>query len=125
MKTLLSYKKAYLNAKTQKGKTSIFNKAILNLNENDKNRFIKWHLYNDVAKTVDEFPTIHKEGFMNDEIETLLLKYPKLNRDKFENALRGITCIVREGKAILYHCDIEKAILCGIEKRDLYNFEWD
>jgi hypothetical protein len=29
------------------------------------------------------------------------------------------------GELIIYHCDIDKALRCGIEDRDLKLYEWD
>ena len=35
--------------------------------------------------------------------------------DKFNDAMMGNTCQVsEEGKAIMYHCDVYKALNCGI-----------
>ena len=37
-------KAAYKKAKTSKGKTSAFNKAMLNLSYDDKQAFVKWQV---------------------------------------------------------------------------------
>ena len=33
--------------------------------------------------------------------------------------------MMKDNEIIQYHCDIEKALLCGIEKRNLRSYEWD
>ncbi len=44
MKTLSQYKQQYKKAKTQKGKTSAMNGAMLNLSHSDKQLFYKWQV---------------------------------------------------------------------------------
>lgn len=78
-----------------------------------------------VHKLVYEFKTRHRQGFTGDEIDELLKNFKGINMDKFYSALRGNTMMSIDGKAIMYHCDIEKAIVCGIENRDLTSLEWD
>lgn len=79
----------------------------------------------DYRDVVYGFGTLHQEGFLQSEINSLLAKYPSLDLDKFNNALFGATCIKKGGEAIIYHIDILNALRCGIEKRDLTNSEWD
>ena len=78
-----------------------------------------------IRDKVNNFKTTYKEGFIKSEVDSLLKDYPDINMDKFYNALRGNTCMIRDGKVIMYHCDIENALKCGIENRDLYYWEWD
>lgn len=78
-----------------------------------------------IKEKVFSFPTKHKEGFVQSEIVTLLKDYPDIDMDKFNSALAGNTCMVKDDKIIYYHWDIEKALICGIEKRNLRNYEWD
>ncbi len=42
MKTLSTFKAEYKKAKTQKGKTSTMNRAMLNLSHDDQQKFVKW-----------------------------------------------------------------------------------
>ena len=78
-----------------------------------------------IQQKVDNFKTKHKQGFVPDEIRTLLKEYPGINMDKFNDALMGITCMMIGGEIITYHCDVEKAIRCGVENRELKSGEWD
>lgn len=78
--------------------------------------------------TIDKvlmFPTKHKEGFISNEVEQLLKEYTDINMDKFNDALSGITAKVINKEIIYYHHDIEKALFCGIEGRDIQNHEFD
>ena len=79
----------------------------------------------EIQDKVYTYKTKHKEGFLQTEIDTLLIDYPDINMDMFNDALMGNTCMVKDGKIVQYHCDIYKAIICGIENRGLTANEWD
>jgi len=79
----------------------------------------------DIEKKVYNFKTKNKEGFTPSEIKTLLKDYPNINMDAFNNSLMGDTCMIIDNETIRYHCDIEKALRCGVESRDPYPWEWD
>ena len=74
---------------------------------------------------VHTFKTKHKEGFTQLELSILLTSYPGIDMEKFNNALMGNTCMGIDNQIIYYHHDIEKAIRCGMEKRNLTQEEWD
>ena len=75
---------------------------------------------------IENFKTQNKFGFNSKEIEEVLKHYPNINMEKYENALRGNTCMMDEEHGlIIYHCDLIKAIQCGIENRELHYHEWD
>lgn len=78
-----------------------------------------------ITEAVYRYPTKHKEGFIQSELEELLKQYPDINMDKYNDALMGITCMAVDGQAVIYHCDVAKAIICGIENRGLKVWEWD
>ena len=78
-----------------------------------------------ITEKVYNFKTKNKEGFVQSEIDTLLKYYPKINMDKFNDALFGITCMIINDEIVIYHYDIEKALRCGIESRNLRSWEWD
>jgi len=75
--------------------------------------------------TVYNYPTKNPEGFTGDEINKLLHDFPELDRKMFDDAMIGNTCMVIDGKAVMYHCDILTAIKCGLEHRDRTFQEWD
>lgn len=79
----------------------------------------------EIQDKIYTYKTKHKEGFLQTEIDTLLIDYPDINMDMFNDALMGNTCMVKKGKIVQYHCDIYKAIICGIENRGLTGNEWD
>ncbi len=78
-----------------------------------------------VTEKVYGYKTKHKEGFIKSEIDGLLKFYPNIDMDKFNSALCGITCMLKDNETIIYHCDIKRALHCGIEKRDLKSYEFD
>lgn len=83
-------------------------------------------LHKEVYDKVYNYKTKHEEGFIKSEIDDLLKDYPNIDMDKFNDAMMGNTCIMNEADGIIiYHCDVEKALICGIEKRGLYSWEWD
>lgn len=78
-----------------------------------------------IRKKVYNFKTKNKEGFIQSEIDTLLKDYPNININKFNDALMGITCMMVNDEIVTYHSDIEKALRCGVENRNLRSWEWD
>jgi len=78
-----------------------------------------------IEKLVYDYPTRYEEGFIREEIDELLKQFPKIHKNKFYDALRGITCVMRDGKLVIYHCDILRALHCGLENRNLTLLEWD
>lgn len=78
-----------------------------------------------IREKVYGFNTKNKEGFVQSEIDTLLKDYPRINMDKFNNALMGITCMRINNEMVIYHCDVDKALRCGLENRNLNYLEWD
>lgn len=78
-----------------------------------------------IREKVYNFKTKNKQGFVKTEIDTLLKDYPDINMDKFNDALMGITVMMVNKEMVIFHCDIEKALRCGIENRGLYAEEWD
>jgi len=80
----------------------------------------------EVTKLVHDFKTKNKEGFTPVESSLfLLVNFPDMNMEKYNSAMRGNTCMVIDGVVITYHCDIITGIMCGIEDRDMYGWEWD
>lgn len=82
--------------------------------------------YEKIQKFVYEYKTKHSKGFTPEEIEDVKTRYPKINDEKFDSALMGITGRVYGGGVfVIYHCDVLKAIVCGLENRELNEFEFD
>jgi len=80
---------------------------------------------NNIKDKVYNYKTKHKYGFVRSEIEDLLKDYPDIDKSKFDDALYGITCMRIDDETVIYHIDIEKALYCGTEKRNLTQEEWD
>jgi hypothetical protein len=78
-----------------------------------------------IREKVYNYPTKHKEGFVQSEVDTLLKEYPNVDMEKFNSELMGKTFMMKDNEIIQYHYDIEKALQCGIEKRHLRQLEWD
>ena len=76
---------------------------------------------------VYNYPTKNKSGFVSSEQEELLKQFPNINKEKYYNALCGITCMMDKetNGFIIYHCDILTALHCGLENRKMYTYEWD
>ena len=75
--------------------------------------------------TIYNYKTKYPQGFTEEEIQEVLKTLPPINIDKYNNAMMGNTCMRIEGEIINYHIDVYKAILCGLENRDLHLHEWD
>lgn len=78
-----------------------------------------------IENFVNNYPTKYQQGFTSYEIANILLKFKKINKEKFWNALVGDTCMMINNQIIRYHCDVIKALNCGLENRDLTQGEWD
>lgn len=78
-----------------------------------------------IEERVNSFKTDSEWGFTSEEITILLKQYPGIDMDKFNSALMGVTCMSIDEKTRIYHCDIVKAIRCGVENRNLTVEEWD
>lgn len=83
----------------------------------------------DVYSTVHNCPSIHKQGLLRKEIYSLLDSLVEqgieLNKERFDDALMGCTCLVIGGMHVIYRQDIVNALNCAIEDRDLNFGEWD
>ena len=80
---------------------------------------------NSVFDIVYKYPTKNREGFTKSEIEEVLKNFPNLNREFFNNALFGTTCMMIDNEMITYHCDIENAIICGLKGTNIGGIKWD
>lgn len=78
-----------------------------------------------IAEVVHGFPTKHPQGFLPDEIEAVFAQFKGLDRDKAEDALMGCTCLKIGGQLVIYHCDVELAVRCGVERRNPRPYEID
>ena len=81
--------------------------------------------YCNIDCLVYSYPTKYREGFIWEEQKELLTLFPNINQDKYWDAMRGNTCMMRDGHIITYHCDVVTALHCGIENRDITLAEWD
>lgn len=79
----------------------------------------------DIKIKVYTYPTKHKEGFIQAEVDFLLKDFHGIDMRKFKDALVGTTCMQKNGDTIIFHRDIYNALMCGIEKRNLRAYEWD
>lgn len=79
----------------------------------------------EIKERVDNYKTKYEHGFIQSEIGDILTHYPDINMVKFNEALNGITCMMIDEHTVIYHRDIEKALICGVENRGLRVGEWD
>ena len=84
--------------------------------------------YEQIQDLVNNWPTQFEEGLTHLEITNIIntIKVDNnFSHEKFDNAMMGNTCMVKDGQTIIYHCDVVKGIQCGIENRNLNVLEWD
>lgn len=74
---------------------------------------------------VYNFKTKYKEGFVKEEVIKIFNMFKNINENKFNDALFGITAMVINGETIIYHCDIELALTCGLNNRQKTEAEFD
>ncbi len=80
---------------------------------------------NDLYNFIYQYPTKYKQGFIDEELESIIKQFKKFNRKKFDDAMIGNTCAMQDNKLVMYHCDVFAALSCGIENRNLRPGEWD
>lgn len=82
-----------------------------------------------IKEMVYGYPTQYETGFILKEIHYLKAVckkiYPNFSDKKFEDALTGNTCMMKDGNIITYHCDLLTALKCGAENRDMTQTEFD
>lgn len=81
--------------------------------------------YMKLKNLVFGYNTKNPEGFVPYEQKKLLEDFPQINKEKYFDALTGITCMMINGELVIYHDDIFTALLCGLENRDMYSYEVD
>jgi hypothetical protein len=80
---------------------------------------------NDLRDEVYNFKTKNKEGFVQSEIDALIKEHIGINMKRFNDAMMGNTCLMRDGELVIYHCDVLTALRCGLENRDMHPYEFD
>ena len=71
-------------------------------------------------------PSKHKLGYTRAEVKELLKKY-KITFAQFNSKFGINTCAMhpKTGETLFYPCDIIRTIKCCLERRDIYQWEWD
>ena len=76
-------------------------------------------------KILDDFKRKHKQGYASDEVMQIFKSLNNADKKIFFDCLNGVTTIEVDGQIFFYEIDIERAIRCSLEKRNLENLEWD
>lgn len=83
----------------------------------------------DTKLLVENFPTKHDAGFLEEEIQKVLEIVEDLgvefNTELFQGSLRGITCAVINERIVIYAHDLELALRCGMRGYGITVNEWD
>lgn len=85
------------------------NYAFAHLLKKEKKKF-------DMYDYIENFKTKYPEGFTSEELERMLKKFPKLNRQKFNDSMFCNTCLLIDNKMINYIHDVMLAVKLGLEK---------
>ena len=78
----------------------------------------------EVRQIIENYPTKHKYGFIESEIDDIL-KQLNIKKEDYNKKSGVNTCMLIDGEVINYHCDVELAINCCLENRDKNIIEWD
>lgn len=77
-----------------------------------------------IEEIVYVYPTKYEIGFLEEEINELLLEFGIKKKDF--NEKHGInTCMIVDEDVINYKTDVYTTIKCCLEKREKSFFEWD
>lgn len=74
---------------------------------------------------VYDYPTKYPMGFTDKEVKEIASKFPRMNKEKFDDALMCITCTSVDNETVIFHCDIETALRCGLQDRGMTQTEFD
>ena len=77
---------------------------------------------------VNNYLTKNKYGFTAGEIQTVLTEhFPEISYKTFDEKMGTVTAMLDEKtkEIIYYHCDVETALKCAIEDREMTVAEWD
>lgn len=78
---------------------------------------------------VYDYPAKYYVGFTSEEVDYLVNEVnkqtPNFSLEKYNDAMMGHTCPSIDGNILYYRGDVYRAILCGIENRNLRLSEWD
>lgn len=75
-------------------------------------------------KIVESFGTVHRQGFTRKELTSLIDHY-NIDENSFYEHLTGCTGMIIDGDFVTYHCDVETALRCCFERRDMKPWEFD
>lgn len=107
---------------TDNGKIQIKQPKLFKMTVEDESKPKKPTLHD----IVYDYHTKYRVGFIAEEIKVLLEKhYPKITQREFNKKMGVVTCQMQDGNAVYYHCDVELAIRCCLEKRDQNALEFD
>ena len=81
-----------------------------------------------VEELLERYPKANERGFSADDISNILKFFgdDEINMEKFNDVMMGNTgAVTDDGVFLTYHTDLRRALICGIERRDLKTGEWD
>jgi len=83
----------------------------------------------DTKTFIENYPKRYEDGFTNDEVNSIIEIVEDLrvdfNKELFNKALNGITCMVIEDQTVIYTYDVELALRCGLRGYGITANEWD
>lgn len=78
-----------------------------------------------VNEVVYNYPSKYTEGLTIDEIGEILKEFPSVSLEDFKEKLGVVTAIVKDYEVVTYRDDVELAIRCCLENREVKGFEFD
>lgn len=79
----------------------------------------------DLHDKVYNFPTKHKEGFTDKDLDKLLLNYPSIKKEDVSKAIGVVTGMFKDGESVIYHTDIYYALREVLFNKKPNIFEFD
>lgn len=89
---------------------------------------LKIKLSKRATEIVNSYKTKNKEGFTASEISKMLKdEFPQISYKTFDEKMGVVTAMLDEKtkETIYYHCDVDVALRCSIEDREMTVGEWD
>lgn len=83
-------------------------------------------LRTNIHNFINDYKTEHPWGFNTSELKDVISNFPDVDMEIFNEEMMGNTGVINtDGDFVTYHCDVIRALFCGMRHRKSNSVEWD